>query len=328
MKKRLFSGIQPSGELHIGNYLGAIQNWTRYLDDYECIYSIVDYHSLTIPYDHQAMPERILNLAMMLLACGLTPERCVLFRQSDVLEHTALSWILSCMTTVNYLERMIQYKEKAEQHGAPNIGLFSYPILQSADILLYRAGTVPVGEDQLQHLELSRDVARKFNLRVESDYFPEPQALLTPARRVLGLDGKQKMSKSLGNHIALADDEATITQKMKRAVTDTRRVRRSDPGEPNDCNVFSWHGFFSSEADRADIAPRCRSAEIGCMDCKKILIQNMNAQLEPIRARYAEWASKPAEVEEILHEGARKARAIAQETLREVHALLGLQHQY
>ncbi len=325
-RKIMFSGIQPSGELHIGNYLGAIQNWVKYMDTYDCIYSIVDYHALTVPYDTQLMPTRIQELAMMLLACGLTPERCTLFRQSDVLEHTALSWILSCVTTVNYLERMIQFKEKSEQHGSPNIGLFSYPILQSADILLYKAQAVPVGEDQLQHLELSRDVARKFNLRVEQNYFPEPEPVLSPARRILGLDGDSKMSKSKNNTIALADSKETIAQKMQRAKTDERRQRLSDPGEPEDCNVFTLHKYFSTEADREQIAPKCRSAEIGCRDCKGILVDRMDAHLAPIRESYAQWKEKPAEVEEILQAGAARARGIAQQTLSEVHELLGLPH--
>ncbi len=326
MKKRLFSGAQPSGELHIGNYLGAIENWVRYLDDYECVYSIVDYHSLTIPYSIPEMPQRVQELAMMFLACGLTPDRCILFRQSDVLEHTALSWVLSCVTTMNHLERMIQFKEKSDQHGSPNIGLFSYPILQAADILLYKAQAVPVGEDQLQHLELSRDVARKFNQRVGVDYFPDPQPLLSPAKRILGLDGKQKMSKSLNNHIALADSEEIIQKKLKSAKTDERRQRLSDPGEPNDCNVFSLHKFFSTESDLEDIAPRCRRAEIGCMDCKKILGQRMSERLTPIRERYEDWKTRPEEVEAILQDGARRARTIAQEVMGEVHELLGLQH--
>jgi len=327
MKKRLFSGIQPSGELHIGNYLGAIQNWVRYLDDYECIYSIADYHALTVPYEIKEMPQKILDLTMMLLACGITPDRCILYRQSDVLEHTALSWILSSVTTINYLERMIQYKEKTEQHGAPNTGLFSYPILQAADILLYQAEIVPVGEDQLQHLELSRDIARKFNMRVNSEYFAEPQPLLSEAKRILGLDGKSKMSKSLNNHIALSDSDAVIAKKMKSAKTDERRQRLSDPGEPEDCNVFNLHKFYSSEEERAEIAPRCRAAEIGCRDCKDTLVNNLNASLAPIRERYEDWKQKPAEVEEILQEGAKRARAIAKQTMSEVHELLGFQHQ-
>lgn len=324
MKKRLFSGIQPSGELHIGNYLGAIQNWIKYLDSHECIYSIVDYHALTVPYETTAMPRRIFELAAMLLACGLTPDRCILFRQSDVPEHTALSWIFSTVTPINYLERMIQFKEKSEQHSAPNNGLFSYPILQAADILLYRAEVVPVGEDQLQHLELSRDVARKFNQRVEQEYFADPQPLLSPAKRILGLDGKSKMSKSLNNHVALSDAPEVIQEKLKRAVTDERRKRRSDPGEPTDCNIFSFHTYFSSAAEQAEIAPLCRSAEIGCIDCKSRVARNMADALAPIRERYLEWLDKPAAVQEALEQGAQQARQIARQTLQEVHQLLGL----
>lgn len=323
MKKRLFSGIQPSGELHIGNYLGAIENWVKYQDEYDCIYSIVDYHALTVPYAIEDMPGRVQDLAAMLLACGLDPERAVLFQQSDVIEHAALSWIFSCVTPINYLERMIQYKEKSQQHGVPNTGLFSYPILQSADILLYLGEAVPVGEDQLQHLELARDIARKFNMRVEKDFFPEPQPVLSPARRILGLDGKNKMSKSLNNHIAMADDEAAIQKKLRGAVTDVRRVRLKDPGEPKDCNVFSLHQFFSTEAETEEIAGACRTAQIGCSDCKKRLACNMAAKLEPIQERYHRLKANPDEVDAVLESGAQKAKAIAAETLEKTHRLLG-----
>ena len=324
MKKRLFSGIQPSGELHIGNYLGAVENWIKYLDSHDCIYSIVDYHALTVPYSPAEMPRRILELAAMLLACGLTPDRCILFRQSDVLEHTALAWIFSTVTPINYLERMIQFKEKSEHHSAPNTGLFSYPILQAADILLYRAEVVPVGEDQLQHLELSRDVARKFNQRVDQEYFCDPQPLLSPARRILGLDGKHKMSKSLNNHLALSDSPDTLRDKLKRAGTDERRKRRSDPGEAQDCNIFSFHTYFSTEAECAEIAPRCRSAEIGCIDCKIRVAENIAGRLEPIRERYQQWLARPEDVHAVLAQGAERARQIARHTLQEVHGLLGL----
>lgn len=324
MKKRLFSGIQPSGELHIGNYLGAIQNWVKYLDTHDCIYSIVDYHALTVPYPTESMPRRIFELAAMLLACGLTPDRCILFRQSEVLEHTALAWIFSTVTPINYLERMIQFKEKVEQHSTPNNGLFSYPILQAADILLYRAEVVPVGEDQLQHLELCRDVARKFNQRVNQAYFAEPQPLLSPAKRILGLDGKHKMSKSLNNHIALADSPEVIHEKLKKAVTDPRRKRRSDPGEPTDCNIFSFHTYFSSASEQAEITAGCRSAHIGCIECKSRIARNMAETLAPIRARYLEWLAQPEAVEAALQQGAERARRMAQQTLQEVHQLLGL----
>lgn len=324
MKKRLFSGIQPSGELHIGNYLGAIKNWLEYLERYDCLFSLVDCHALTVPYLPSEMPERIRHLATMFLACGLTPDRCVIFLQSEVLEHTQLAWILNCVTPMNWLERMIQFKEKSEQHSTINNGLFSYPVLQAADILLYRAEVVPIGEDQLQHLELSRDIARKFNMQF-GDYFIEPQPLLGPARRVMGLDGKNKMSKSLSNHLALADPPEILRHKLKRAVTDERRKRLTDPGEPLDCNIFTYHTFFSSEAQREDIMPRCRTASISCLECKNTLADNLVAELTPIRERYAYWWNKPAEVRHILHEGAIKARALAQTTMQEVKERLGIQ---
>lgn len=322
-KKRLFSGMQPTGNLHIGNYLGAIVNWLNLIDKYECIFSIVDYHAMTVPYEVEQMNFNVLDMATMFLACGLTPDRSTIFLQSDVPEHTELAWILNCVTPINYLERMIQFKEKSEQVEAVSNGLFSYPVLQSADILLYHGESVPVGEDQLQHIELCRDIARKFNQRF-GDYFPEPEAVLSPARRVLGLDGKRKMSKSLNNEIALAETPEGTLKLLKRAKTDERRQRLSDPGEPEDCNVFTYHQYFSSDADRADIAERCRSANIGCIECKTKLADNMNHSLAQIRERYADLKSRPQEVQEILKAGAEKVRPIAQNTIAEVKSLMGV----
>ncbi|MDP7126760.1 MAG: tryptophan--tRNA ligase, partial [Candidatus Marinimicrobia bacterium] len=237
MKKRLFSGIQPSGEVHIGNYLGAIKNWTSLLDKYDCIFSIVDYHAITVEYDPAEMQKMIINAAATNIAAGLDPDRCIIFVQSQVPEHTELTWILNTLTPMGHLERMTQFKDKAGQNEKNvNVGLFDYPVLQTADILLYKGSAVPVGDDQVQHIELSREIARKFNSRY-GKLFPEPQHILSNAPRIMGLDGKNKMSKSMNNYISLIEDPEAIWKKLSRAVTDENRKRRDDPGNPDICNV-------------------------------------------------------------------------------------------
>jgi tryptophanyl-tRNA synthetase len=220
MTKRLFSGIQPSGEVHIGNYLGAIKNWIKLLDDYDCIFSIVDYHAITIEYEPCEMQKRIINAAATNIAAGLDPDRCIIFVQSQVPEHTELTWILNTLTPMGHLERMTQFKDKAGQNEKNvNVGLFDYPVLQTADILLYKGCAVPVGEDQVQHIELSREIARKFNTRY-GEFFPEPQHILSNAPRIMGLDGKNKMSKSMNNYISLIEEPDAIWKKLSSAVTD------------------------------------------------------------------------------------------------------------
>ncbi len=271
MKKRLFSGIQPSGEVHIGNYLGAIKNWISLLDDYDCIFSIVDYHAITVEYDPGEMQKRIINAAATNIAAGLDPDRCIIFVQSQVPEHTELTWILNTLTPMGILERMTQFKDKARQNEKNiNVGLFDYPVLQTADILLYKGCAVPIGEDQVQHVELSREIARKFNTRY-GELFPEPQHLLSNAPRIMGLDGKNEMSKSMNNYISLIEEPDVIWKKLSRAVTDENRKRRDDPGNPDICNVYTLHKYFSTDSERDRINKECRTAEIGCVDCKKIL---------------------------------------------------------
>jgi tryptophanyl-tRNA synthetase len=323
-RQRAFSGIQPSGEIHVGNYLGAIKNWVEMLDRDECIFCIVDQHATTIEYDPRVMPERIFDAAVANIACGLDPERCTLFVQSAVPEHTELCWAFMVVCPMGELGRMTQYKQKSEQHkDNVNAGLFAYPVLMAADILLYKATKVPVGEDQLQHLELCREIGRHWNARF-GDLFPEAQGVLSPAPRVLGLDGKAKMSKSLGNHLGVLEPPEAIAAKLKPAYTDPARLRRTDPGNPDICNIFTMHKGFSPADDVARVDRECRTAGIGCGDCKQLLARHIEETLGPIRARATELRAKPERVWEILDAGAAHCRAIARETMRQVRDAMGL----
>lgn len=322
--KRLFSGIQPSGELHIGNYLGAIRNWVRMLPDYDSIFCIVDYHAITIEYEVDSMRERVLNAAAECIACGLDPEKCTLFVQSHVPEHTELAWIFNTVTPMGDLGRMTQFKEKSEQHKQNvNVGLFDYPVLQAADILLYKAEAVPVGEDQVQHIEFSRRVARAFNSRY-GETFPEPFHITPSIGRIMGLDGKTKMSKSLRNHISLSDSGEEIRKKLATAVTDVNRKRRTDPGNPELCNIFTLHRLLSKENEIEYVNVECRRAGIGCIECKMILAGNMDAELEPIRQKARELKKRPEQVREVLEAGRERCKPIATETIREVKTKMGL----
>src|SRR5689334_11651446 len=242
---RIFSGIQPSGALHIGNYLGAVKNWVELQHKYESFFCIVDYHAITIPYDPADLRTRTADMALGLLASGLDPEKCTLFVQSRVPEHTELQWIFNTITPLGELERQTQFKEKAARQESIMAGILNYPVLQAADILLYKADLVPVGEDQVQHLELSREIARRWNAKFGEGYFPEPQARLTPTRRIMGLDGQAKMSKSIGNTVGLLETPDEMWKKLRPAVTDPARVRREDPGTPEICNIFHLHKAFS-----------------------------------------------------------------------------------
>jgi tryptophanyl-tRNA synthetase len=321
--KRIFSGIQPSGEVHIGNYVGALRNWARQTAEYECIYSLVDYHAITAPYPPAMMPQRVHEAAVAVLSAGVDPTRAILFLQSDVPEHTELAWILSSVTPLGALERMTQFKEKGAEQPSQNLGLLAYPVLQAADILLYKAELVPVGEDQVQHLELAREIARKFNATF-GEIFVEPQPLLTPTPRIMGVDGKTKMSKSRDNTIPMLDSPEASWERLRTAVTDENRKRRSDPGNPDVCNIYTLHKAFSSAAEIAMVNRECRSAGIGCIDCKRILHKNLTAELEPVRERAAELARHPERVREILDDGERRARAIAVAVMEEVREAMGL----
>ena len=322
--KRIFSGIQPTGEIHIGNYLGAIQNWVSLIDDYDCIYCIVDYHAITIDFDPRTMDSQILETAIVNIGCGLDPDRCSLFVQSHVQEHTELAWIFNCITPIGEVERMTQFKDKSKQHRHNiNMGLLEYPVLQAADILLYKAHFVPVGEDQIQHVELTREIARKFN-RKFGEVFPEPQVLSPNTPRILGLDGKKKMSKSMNNYLGVTEPEDEIWEKLRTAVTDEARKRRRDPGNPDICNLFTIHGGFGRREDLEAIDRGCREATIGCVDHKKMLYEDMMAHLTPIRDRIRELRGNIDYVREALEGGARRCKAIAVEVMDEVKAKTGL----
>jgi len=322
-KPRVFSGMQPSGEAHLGNYLGALRRWVAMQDDYDCIWCIVDDHAITSGGDPREMPGNILDLAISFLAVGLDPDRSIIFVQSDVHEHTELAWLFNAVTPVGDLERMTQYKDKSQRFESVPAGILNYPILQAADILLYLADRVPVGEDQRQHLELTRDIARKWNAEYGT-LFPEPEAIIGSAGRILGLDGDAKMSKSLGNTVGLLAEPDEVWASVRKAVTDPQRVRRDDPGRPEVCNVFTLHGFFTDDAVRADIEKKCRTAEIGCVECKKILAENIAREFAPFREKAAYYGAHPTEVRRVLDEGAAKARAIAARTMAEVRRRMGL----
>ncbi|MFN8580697.1 MAG: tryptophan--tRNA ligase [Gemmatimonadaceae bacterium] len=320
---KIFSGIQPSGELHIGNYLGAVRNWVRLQHEMESYYCVVDYHAITGDYEPDDLRRRTREMAVSLLAAGIDPNVAVVFVQSKVPEHTELAWAFNAVTPVGELERQTQYKEKASRQESVRAGILNYPILQAADILMYLADTVPVGEDQVQHLELTREIARRWNARF-GEYFPEPAARLTPTRRIMGLDGQAKMSKSLGNTVGLMDDKETVWAKLRPAVTDPARVKRSDPGNPDVCNIFQLHRAFSSPETVAQVDAQCRSAGWGCIDCKKVLHEAMEVELAPIRAKGAELMAHPEVVEQALGDGADKARRVARTTMTEVRQRMGI----
>lgn len=321
---RIFSGIQPSGELHIGNYLGAVKNWVELQHEIESFICIVDYHAITVPYEPADLRRRTHEMAVSLLAAGIDPGTATLFVQSQVPQHTELAWIFNTITPLGELERQTQFKEKAARQESVAAGLLNYPVLQAADILLYHADLVPVGEDQVQHLELSREIARRWNARFGEGYFPEPAARLTPTRRILGLDGKAKMSKSLGNTIGLLEDSATIWAKLRPAVTDPARVRRTDPGTPEICNIFHLHKAFSPPETVEHVAVQCRTAGWGCLDCKKVLAESMERELAPIRSRAAELAANPSLVTAALGDATARARSVAQATMGDVRERMGL----
>jgi tryptophanyl-tRNA synthetase len=323
--ERVFSGIQPTGELHIGNYLGAISNWVKFLDDFECFFCIVDHHASTIVYDPGKMPGCVFDAAVANIAAGLDPDRCKIFVQSEVPQHTELAWIFSTVTPFGDLSRMTQFKQKSQQHlENVNVGLFTYPVLQAADILVYKASVVPVGEDQVQHIELAREIARKFNARY-GEVFPECRVSLTPAKRIMGLDGENKMSKSLGNAIGILEEPASIWGKLAPAKTDERRKRKSDPGVPEDCNIFtSYHRYFSPPEDLKKITEGCTKAGIGCLECKKLLAANMEKVLGPIREKAEKLRADPDYVHGVLDAGAEKARGVAGGVIAETLGAMGL----
>ena len=322
VQPRIFSGIQPSGAPHIGNDLGAIRNYVALQDRYEAIYCIVDYHALTSTHDPAVLRERTREMATALLALGLDPDRCTVFVQSHRPETTELAWLFTTVTPVAWLQRTPTYKEKRQsQPEDVNHGLLTYPVLQAADIVLYKASLVPVGKDQAAHLELSREIVRAFNGRY-GETFPEPKAVFTDAPVVLGTDGVRKMSKSMGNTIEIFAEPDVIRRQVMGMVTDTQRILRADPGRPEVCNVCQLHRFFGD--DYAEIWEGEQTARTGCVDTKKLLVQRILDHYAEPRERYRELMADPGRVDRILEEGAERVRPIARATMDEVHAKMGL----
>ena len=320
MKDRVLSGMRPTGKLHLGNYLGALKNWVALQDDYQCFYFVADWHALTTEYaDTSEMEEWSVEIVLDWLAAGLNPEKSVLFLQSQLLEHAELSLIFSMLTPVSWLERNPTYKDlkqELKQKDLATHGFLGYPVLQAADILIYKPKFVPVGVDQLPHLELTREIARRFN-NFYGEIFPEPQPKMTPTPKVPGVDGR-KMSKSYGNAIYLSDSMDEVWEKIRPMVTDTNRKRKTDPGDPALCPVFALHEAFTPEETHAEITDNCKGAKWGCIECKKLLMENLRREMEPIYQRRVEWGTKRSEVVEIVREGTARAREIAQTTMDEV----------
>ena len=324
-KGRVFSGARPTGRQHLGNYLGAIKNYVTLQDEYDCVYCIVDLHALTTVDTTENLRQNTYEMTLDWLAAGIRSVESIIFVQSHVPQVAELHLILSMVTPLGKLTDLHTFKEKVRQqpHNV-NYGLVGYPVLMSADILLYKANLVPVGVDQEPHIEFAREVVRSFNYRYNTSVLIEPQMKATEFPKVLGIDGQQKMSKSLNNHIELASTPQETTERVMQMVTDPQRIRRSDPGNPDVCNVFSLHKIFSSPEEVEMVNVECRRAGIGCVDCKKLLARNLNAHLEPFRARRAEIGRDPSTVQDVLQDGKRRAQAIANQTIAEVKDAVGL----
>lgn len=322
MSKRVFSGIQPTGSIHVGNYLGAIRNWVQLQDEYECLFCMVDYHAITVNYDPDGLEQRVLDATATNIAAGLDPDKAIIFLQSLVPEHTELTWLLTCITSIGALERMTQFKDKAARQQQIFAGLMNYPILMAADILLYKAEFVPVGDDQLQHLELARELARRFNGTFE-DYFPEPKPLLTSGARIMGLnDPTAKMSKSIeGSYIALAEEDDSIRQKIRRAVTDPG-PQGGEMG-PGVRNLFTLLEGFADESIVEQFRQDYADQKLRYSDLKSVLADAIVEGLTPIREKRAELLAKPEDLKEILYDGSKKARKIAKVTMEEVRDIMG-----
>ena len=325
-KKTVLSGLRPTGRVHLGNYWGAVKNWVDLQDQYACRYFVADLHALTTDYaDTKGIRESTIEAVTDWLSVGMDPSKSVIFVQSRVPQHAELALILGMITPLGWLERVPTYKEQIEQLRERDLGTFGflgYPVLMTADIALYRADYVPVGTDQESHLEISREFVRRFN-GFYGDVFPEPQPLYTAMPKVPGLDGR-KMSKSYNNTIALSDSAAEVETKVMSMVTDPGRARRKDPGNPDVCNLFPFHVLYSPKDEVAVVDEECRTAARGCVDCKKHLIRNMNAALEPVRAKRAEIESQPGFVRDVLEHGSETARGLADETMKRVADAMSL----
>jgi tryptophanyl-tRNA synthetase len=324
-KGRVFSGARPTGRQHLGNYLGAIRNYVALQEDYDCIYCIVDVHALTTLETTRELRQNTYEMALDWLAAGIDPEKSIIFVQSHVPQVMELHTYLSMVTPLGKLTDLPTFKEKARQqpHNV-NYGLVGYPVLMTADIALYKANLVPVGLDQAPHIEFAREVVRSFNYRYNTQVLIEPEMKVTEVPKVLGIDGQQKMSKSLNNHIELAATPEETLQRVMQMVTDPQRVRRTDPGNPDVCNVFTMHKVFSKPEEIEMVNIECRRAGIGCVDCKRLFARNLNEHLAPFREKRAALAQNPDTIWDILHQGAERARVIAEQTIREVREAIGL----
>ncbi|HUF00589.1 MAG TPA: tryptophan--tRNA ligase [Anaerolineales bacterium] len=324
-KGRVFSGARPTGRQHLGNYLGAIQNYVALQDDYDCVYCIVDVHALTTVETTLDLKQNTTEMVLDWLAAGIRPEESIVFVQSHVPQVMELHTYLSMVTQFGKLTDLPTFKDKVRQQPENvNYGLLGYPVLMTADIVLYKTDVVPVGIDQAPHLEFAREIVRSFNYRYNTKALIEPQVKHTEIKKVLGIDGREKMSKSLNNHIELASTPEETTARVREMVTDPARVKRTDPGNPDVCNVYTMHKIFSPLADIEMVNVECRRAGIGCVDCKKLLAKNLNQHLEPFRARRAEFASKPGYAQDVLNDGARRACVIAEKTIQEVREAIQL----
>ena len=324
-KGRVFSGARPTGRQHLGNYLGAIRNYVAMQDDYECIYCIVDVHALTTVETTANLKENTYDMALDWLAAGIRPDESIVFVQSQVPQVMELHTYLSMVTPLGKLTDLPTFKEKVRMHpNNVNYGLVGYPVLQAADIVLYKAEFVPVGIDQVPHIEFAREVVRSFNYRYETSVLVEPQSKVTAIPKVIGIDGEQKMSKSLNNEIEIAATPEETQKRVMQMVTDPQRQRRTDPGNPDVCNVYSMHKVFSSPDEVEMVNVECRRAGIGCVDCKKLLARNINASLDPLRQRRMELDQNPDQIWDVLADGAKRARTIADQTMEEVRTAIGL----
>src|SRR5271168_1685947 len=331
LRKRVLSGMRPTGKLHLGNYVGALENWVRMQDQYQCFFCVVDWHALTTDYaDTSHVKENSLEVMLDWLAAGLDPEKSVMFLQSHVPAHAELHLLFSMITPLGWLERVPTYKEQRDNIKDKDLGTYGflgYPVLQAADILVYKADCVPVGEDQVAHVELTREIARRFNgfYGTPKEVFPEPQSLLTPAAKLPGTDGR-KMSKSYGNTILLTDPEPVVRQKLKTMVTDPARVRRTDPGNPDICPVGDLHKIFSSKETMAKVNEGCRSAGIGCIECKSWVADAIVKILNPMQERRKKYEDNPRLAWDILEAGSVRAREVANATMDEVRKSMGLDY--
>ena len=319
-KKRIVSGMRPTGKLHLGHVHGALNNWRSLQDDYECFYFIADWHALTSEYERtEIIKESTRDIIIDWISVGLDPKRSVFFIQSSIKEHAELHLVFSMVTPLSWLERNPTYKEQLKEMAQKNLytyGFLGYPVLQAADILMYKANGVPVGEDQSPHVEVTREIARRFN-HFYGEVFPLPEVLLTPEAKILGID-RRKMSKGYDNAIFISDPKEVIEKRVRAMITDPQRARRSDPGRPGYCNVFTFHELYTDKEKVQEIDTACRNATIGCVECKQTMAASLNAALEPIRAKRRELEASPETIDAIIEAGNRKARKIARGTMEEV----------